>query len=476
MKRVAFFIVCIFCLSACNNEVMEGPKIPTDEMNPRIELIMPDAEIVNLYSTATFNENFIDSVWVIAFNSSGQKQWVELIPDSLITRNGYASQLLPQLAHEPQNGMTIVCIANVNATSVDTAGGAWPISDINTRFKLDEQGFYEGKHLPMYGDFTWQLSSGYTCKMMRAVAKVQVQMGTSVSDVTGNFSAENVTYKIHGGLGQGTIQTPPPGVVGSGVYRFTNTPVRYLLQDTVHATELNTNSYIYEFPSSNHYANGTGIGGTDAPVLIGGTKPDTTFHVDRQHIILEKDNSPQATTYYRLDFYNPVTKQFLDTKRNFHYLFTINKVRSEGYLSLQQAQNNPGSNIEYDIFIEDGANRITSNGQYGIVTTGEMDTVVFKGIADGGNYTIVSARMQLPSQMASLDATTRNNITVEAITGTDPTAFYDLAPLALPNPVVPLTNTPITVKIKTGTPNGTKGVLTFHLGNITHRVYFQYQQ
>ena len=485
MKRIAFIVGIIYCFTACNIEIVDGPEIPKDEATPQIELILPDAEMVHLYSTATPNENYIDSIWVIAFNgptSTATKQWVEKI-DTLIARNGYASQLLPQLAHEPNpktqweaGNWRFVCIANVN--SVDTAGVVYP-TDINARFRLDEQRFYEGKHLPMYGEFIWSASSGYTCVMKRAVAKVQVQMGTSVSDVTGNFDADNVTYRIYNALAEGTIQPPASGI-GSGI--GLQTPYNYYnLLQAGSATEQNTNVYLYEFESSRYIANGTSPG---IPTPIPGLRPDTTFHVDRQHIILQKYNSiPNNTTYYRLDFYNPITKTFLDTERNHHYLFTINRVRSEGYQTFDEAQNNPGSNIEYTIRIDDGAIRSSSNGQYAIVTTNvlprylnSLDTLSLVGTAGSGNdHIVVMARIQVPTlQMAtSWYTSTLNKIELED------TQYFEFSPLSndfLQDPTFPPTPEPVSIRVKTGTPSGTIGVLTFHVGNITQKVYFRFEE
>ena len=457
MKRVAFLIVGIFCLTSCNNEVMIDPDIPPENTTPQIELFMPDTETVHVYSTATTNENTIDTVWVLAFNSGGLKQWVEKIPGTRIARNGYASQLLPQLTHEPQLGWTIVCIANVDPNP-DTMSVTH--STINNCFKLEANGYYYGtEFLPMYGEFLWQPSTGYTCEMRRAVAKIQVQMGTSVSiaDSIGNFSAENVTYKLHNGGRAGYIQ-PAGTIQGYPDTTRVSSRERYLMLQNSTITEKETNIYLYEYPSSN-------------TTCLGASVNDTDFNSARQHITLHKANAPGDTTFYRMDFYNPVTEKFLDTERNHHYLFTINKVRSEGYRTLSQAQNNPGSNIEYVIEVNDGATRIASNGQYAIVITGGMDTVSFSASRNGNLYPIVSARYQLPSQMSSFGSGTRNTIEVQTVTpGADADAFYDPTPATLTN-----ANLSISVRVKSNTANNTKGVLIFRLGNITHYVYFIFQ-
>jgi len=475
MKRIAFLLATLYCLTSCNNEAMIGPDKPKDDTKPQIELFMPDAEVVHLYSTATASENTIDTVWVLAFDGSGTKLWVEKILGSQITHNGYANQLLPQLTHEPVLGTTIVCIANVDP-GPDTVNVSY--STINSYFRLQSKGYYYGaESLPMYGEFVWQPATGYTCEMKRAVAKIQIQMGTGVSiaDSIGNFSAENVSYRIYRGGGAGTIQPPASGV-SSGGYQFTPTDLRYLLQKDI-VTEQDINTYIFEFPSSTHYSDGSGIG-SGAPLPFSVSNPDETFQADRLYIILEKDNGSDPTTYYRLDFYNPVTKKFLDIIRNHHYIFTINKVRSEGYRTIEEARLNPSSNIEYEIIIGDGATRIASNGQYAIVTTGGLDTVVINISGYDVPETVVYARYQLPAEMASLASGTYNSIELQSIKPAYPNAYYDLSPTVLTD-----TNTPITVKVRdypASNPldnvnyNDATGVLIFRLGNIKHSVYFKF--
>ena len=460
MKRIAFFIVSIYCFTACTSEVIYGPVNPTGETKPRIELVMPDAERVSVYSTATFSENTIDTIWVLAFNGSTAK-WVEKIPGSLIIRNGHASQLLPQLANEPVNGDTIVCIANVDPNP-DTVNVTH--ATINNCFPLKLKSYYYGtEFLPMYGEFVWSSSSSYTCTMIRAVAKIQIQMGTSVSDVTGNFTADSVTYSLQNFVDEGYIQ--PSSTIQVLPQPYTDYSSRLYLLQNKNATELNSTIYLYEFPSSNTVAPGNG---TSTPVN------DTDFDADRQHIILYKANGPSYTTHYRLDFYNPLTGKFLNLERNHHYLFTINKVRSEGYQGIDHAQYYPGSNIEYTLQInDDTTTRIVSNGQYAILTTNGMkDTVEFQPGPGPGSFrdTVLWARYVLPDQITQLVSGTIKSVEVETVTG-PLNAFYIIGPSELS-----ASFSPVRVGVSSGTPDGSVGVVIFCFGNITHRVYFIYRQ
>ncbi|MDR0394620.1 MAG: hypothetical protein LBH77_05630, partial [Tannerella sp.] len=67
MKRITLFIFGILCFTACNNEIDLGidPERENPQDQQKLELFIPDAERVNLYSTATASECMIDTVWVI---------------------------------------------------------------------------------------------------------------------------------------------------------------------------------------------------------------------------------------------------------------------------------------------------------------------------------------------------------------------------------------------------------------------------
>ena len=448
MRRIAFFIISICSIVACQDAMIQGPEIPADEMKNRIEVFMPDAERVNVYSTATTSENTIDTIWVLAFNGSTPK-WVEKIPGSQIMRNGYASQLLPQLTNEPLDGDIIVCIANVDpnpdtaTVTYATINDCFPVGGIN--------GYYHGtEYLPMYGDFVWSSSSGYTCVMVRAVAKIQVQMGASVPDVTGNFPAnfttQNVLFKALNGAWEGRIKpaSPMEYVSCDPIHHYIISEEFYLTQKE-NVTEKESNLYLYEYPSSNIDYEGTSI-------------YDTAFVPKRQHLILHKVNAPADTSYYRLDFYDPIAKKFLDTKRNHHYLFTINKVRSEGYRTLVEALENPGSNIEYTIQVNDESKQVISNGQYAIVA--DIDTTTHY-ITSPTPYVIGSARFHLPPEILSsgyFDFTV-NSISLDVSSG----ALI----LAAPYPLE-LTSSPQDIRVVLTTPTA-EATLVIQLGNITFR-------
>ena len=431
MKRITFFILSILCFTACNNDLeIEKPQT----QDPQIELILPDAEVVSVYSTATVNECKINEIWVLEFNGSNTLIKYQHVSGSQIVVNtqNQAAQLMPQLSFKPATDgtSTIVCIANSGVTTAPAIGMLK--SAINTTFPLTAEKYYSGgDYLPMYGEFLWT-GNDYVCKMNRVVAKVQVQMGTSVSDATGNFSSENVTFKIYNSGDKGLfIQAAAP------TYTTTahNTSGFNLVQKDG-ATEKQTHAYIHEFPSSTRVWNGS----TTTTIA------NNAFNTGRQHIILEKTGSP--TTFYRLDFYNHIDSTFYDTKRNHHYIFTINKVRSEGYAAIVEAQNNPGSNIEYTIRIEDDSRYITSNGQYAIITS--VDTIKIPGAVT--NLEVAQFRYD-----GTIGSVTTNSVTATPSGSLSITAGG------------PITNSNKPLRI-TATAAFTQGTIDFKYGNIIHQI------
>ena len=450
MKRITFFIISILCFTACNNEIVIEQPIP--EQSGQIELIMPDAEKVSVYSTAKVSECTIDTLWVIAFRGAG-KIWAEKIDVSKIVKNGQAIQLLPQLVHHKQieDGDSLYIIANVspitNASLPDTA--SITKDNINEKFLLNKAFYLVGDYLPMFGKMAWS-SYDFTCTMTRAVAKVQIRMGETVSDVTGNFSANNVSFRIYNFGNVGHVKPGAGGAIfgaiaSPGTIRDTGNPQFSLIQKAG-ATDSETTVYLHEYPTATR----TGIGSP-----LGSGVSNKTFNADRQYIILDKVDGSSNHTYYRLDFYNRLDSTFYDTKRNNHYIFTINKVRSEGYsgsTGLAQAQSNAGSNIEYTVQILDDSKHITSNGQYAIVSN--VDTAF---VSTTGPQPIAIARYVLPAGVA-LSAGIVNTATATG-TGITPAT---LSPLTA-------TNQTYTIDV-TSASTGTKGYLTFKLGNITHTV------
>ncbi|MDR1724369.1 MAG: hypothetical protein LBR84_10590 [Tannerella sp.] len=444
MKRITFWIISILCFTACNNELSDIEVEPAEK---QIELIMPEVQQVNVYSTATESECFIDNLWVLEFNPAG----TTLLNDTLINganilRNGQAIQLMPQLPFKPTTGNKICLIANSDFTGTVPSGLTY--SGIDTQFTLNSKDYYRGgDHLPMYGEITSWSSASPSCELVRAVAKVQVQLGTAVSDVTTDFTADSITYQLSD-FGDGGHIQKQTSVTGTprATAHFKTSENNYVLLQNSTATPQTTNVYLYEYPSATQASN-------SATAIS-----NKAFNVNRTHIILKKTNGANVQ-YYRLDFYNPKDSTYLNVLRNHHYIFTINRVYSKGYATEAEAVNNPGSNIEYEIKVLDTQFKsITSNGQYAVMTS--SDTVkIPAGSLPYSNVTVLSAKYEVPTG-STFYSSSVNQILI-----------------ASSNPSGDLTISSSTTMTTTAAPvniNATStfidGVITFNLGNISHRV------
>ncbi|MDR3267963.1 MAG: hypothetical protein LBT83_02705 [Tannerella sp.] len=457
MKRITFLIACALCLLSCNNETdISGPE--TDSEEGRITLKLTDATVLT-YSTADADECKINYLWVLEFNGEALVNDTLIYGDQILG-NGAATQLLPQLPFKPANGNRIVLIANSDAMTFPHPNRSLiQYSNINTYFPLLSTAYFQWHYLPMYGEIaSWPGS--YSCEMTRAVAKIQVQLGENFSDVTGTFKAENVFWGIFGTGNGGYIQPrlPLQGISNTSYSSIMLTDISLLQNKDPSYMNL---IYIHEYPSSNT----TAVSG-DPSV------PENVFAINRQCIVLEKREGGDLLNY-RLDFYDPVTRKFIDTKRNHHYIFTINRINSEGYSIYfgghDEAINNPGSNIEYTIEIRDGSNHVTSNGQYAVVSSVDSAYVAAPTIIDD---TVCTARYQLPAEMTTLYSGNSNSITL-----TDVTPDYSItlvSPAAIWNPSCgcyesPLTAISVPIVVRT-TASFQSARIRMHVGNIIHYV------
>lgn len=92
------------------------------------------------------------------------------------------------------------------------------------------------------------------------------------------------------------------------------------------------------------------------------------FSPQRMAVVMLLTETIESVTkqfYYRLDFFDKDKKTYMDILRGCRYTFNITKMYSEGYSTLEEALNMPGSNLEYEITVNDDWTGIYEyNGQY----------------------------------------------------------------------------------------------------------------
>jgi hypothetical protein len=312
----------------------------------------------------------------------------------------------------------------------------------------------------MYGEINgWSPAGAYTCRMIRAVAKVQVQLGPSFTAQLPSDFNENVDWQMNYVSPAGFVQ---PKSTLAGVPDLTSSPDQTnftgdgdFLQRSG-ATEREKTLYVYEFQSSIHKI-------TDTINQIEINK----FNIYRPCLILVKRYGIGANVgNWRLEFYDHANSEYLDLKRNHHYLFTINKVNSLPYQGgLYPALFSPGSNLEYTIVVDGGMQYITSNGQYAVATS--VDTVRISGKVE--DQAVTTYRIINPTEVGRI-----GSVTVDSVY--PPGAKLEITWPNRVNPQTgqieshPIAETTYTLRI-TASDDLEEGVLLFQAGNIWHRLH-----
>jgi hypothetical protein len=461
MKGITLWIFSIAFLTACTSEFadinrdFEEPTPEAPDASKCITLVFPDADEVSLgtYSPATSSECYIDSVWVLEFNTSGALINDTLIKAANIYQNGYQTQLLPQLPFEVADGNRLVLVANTYGITSLPTGLIY--GNLDSKFELRYKMSYNGgDHLPMYGEiYPYSNTTNIVCNMTRAVAKVQVQMGTNPYDVTGVFKPDNVSYEIVNIPIKGYVHTFTQFDPGVDTMRSST---HYLLQKSNPApTEAQQTVYLHEYPNATRVSVNNGI-----PSAIS----NKVFTQTRTYILIT-NTGVTPNTYYRLDFYDRKDSVFIDIQRNHHYLFTINKIGSAGYTDIQDVQVNPGSNIEYTITANASEwNTIASNGQYAIALSAKNDTIWVPSVTSTTTADILNLKWINGSSYVPSPPLNVNSIAV-VIGSVDPSSGdFTIAPTSFPT----LSNTVARLNA-TRTAAFKECKIEFKFGNITHR-------
>lgn len=377
-----FFAFNILLLGACKDD-SEMEMIHLSRKNV-ISLSIPDAEQVQVRSVANESECRISGIQVFVYNDTHtlspayyQEGKVDL---SFLSGNGTASPTVT-LKHILVNGERIYVVCNLtDRTSTSGEGDflmAKTVSEEQLRNYTSQglmRGFSslksEGWTIPMYGWIEWdENAASNVCSLTRCLAKVAVDaeadlfIGKQVYWEWRNLNYSDFTLdsEYKGGIYQGSISES--GISEKHDLLSATTPY--------HEREgLVTNYYPLEYRHS-IYASGNKVN-------------EKIFSKDRAMLLLVvQDPGGSNKEYYRLDFLNKETGQYLDIIRNHSYRFHIAKLKNKGYDTELEAIQNPGSNIEYTVTVSDDWSRgYASNGQYLIKTDREDLKLIENGITD----------------------------------------------------------------------------------------------
>lgn len=371
----------------------------------RLTLSIGEQDEIATYSAATVNECLIDDVVVLLFDGTTDKyiagESIDSTSDQLAGNNGDKLRTVTAYLW-PKPGDKIVVLVNSGKTlipltpGVSTRGdinGAFPLKSLSSLNALNLDLSENGKQMPMSGEVVYTGGGQVTCPVRRSVAKVELILADDLEDATASFTPNHVIWYM-GNVADpesiGAIYTPMSAadcIVQPGNDFLTDNILTGVKNNSLGLSDA---YYLPEYP------NATKASGKDVE--------SGTWSADRTCVLVSSDAG-----YYRIDLYDHATGKFIDIRRNTHIKVTIRKVKSAGYVNDTQAQNNPGSNLEYEIE-STGAdeNIIVSNGQYAVAL--DYDEVYL--YAPGGEYEIAKARYMLPDDMSALGAGTANQISV----------------------------------------------------------------
>ncbi len=381
MKKITRYgisaLLAVLCLTGCLKDDTQSPCGAAQTGGIRLTLAigdMRDEEIVTRSAVST-QECTITKLSVLLFDkSTGKfKESEEIdIRTQLSGSNGDKLRTLT-VNLSPAVGDKIVIVANYEQNGTLTEGNS-TTADINSVYKSSFNSefmpFDEG--LPMSGETTYS-DSGVTCWLYHSVAKVQVRLadgltldGQAVTTDNSSWGIGNyllVTSALVYGQPTGTIALNP-GIKESD---FTDRTPQNTIDDASSQDESVMNrGYLVEYPNAKY--------AKQQEVDI------TEFDAGRTCVFLRLRgfDAKSRDNYYRLDFSRQLrstgldqgaSNEFLDIRRNTHYVFLITKIKSRGYRTQEEALANPGSNIEYTVTVEDGEwESISSNGQYAVKT------------------------------------------------------------------------------------------------------------
>lgn len=347
----------------------DGIEVPAVAEPPRLVLSIPETDEVAVTRAATAAECRINTLYVLIYRT-GSLQHRQVVASG-ITGNGTATPSVP-LNYKVQNNDVVYVVANPGATvaaSLDALGTGASEGGLSALLVYDNPAYTTKSQpsggMPMFGKLAWSAGTN-TCQMARSMAKV------TVSAADGLFTGKTLKYAL---AGAPAITSMEVTISSAGEYAIPNVvPISGPWGTDIDASDLvapPAAHYCAPYPVST--AAGSGV-----------TLDKNTFDSRRTALILAVEDVT-GTEYYRLDFStqtaptapsDDASNEYLDIAPNTHYTFDITRVRSGGYSTPQEAQDNPGSNIEYTVTVSGQEwTSATSNGQYLVKTNRERAVV-----------------------------------------------------------------------------------------------------
>ena len=397
-------------LGGCNDDT-EMEMINSSQKNV-ISLSIPDAELVQVRSVANESECKISGIQVFVYNDSHASSPVyyqEGKADlSFLFGNGTASPTVTLKEYIPADKERIYVVCNLTNRSSASGAGDFLINKTASEEQLRNytsqgmmKGFSglqsEGRTIPMYGWIEWnEKASSNVCLLTRCLAKVTVDAETDL------FSGKQVYWEWRNlNYSDFTLDSEYKGGIYQGSINESGSSEKHDLLSATTPLDVTkglvTSYYPLEYGHSIY--------------ALGNKVDKKTFSKDRAMLLLVVRNPDGSNKeYYRLDFLDKETGQYLDIIRNHSYRFTIAELKNKGYDTELEAIQNPGSNIEYTVTVSDNWSRgYASNGQYLVKTDREDLKLIENGITDP--VTMVKFELQA-DETGNVDL---NNVTTRKV-------------------------------------------------------------
>jgi len=396
-----FFAFDILLLGGCNDDT-EMENINSSQKNV-ISLSIPDAELVQVRSVANESECKISGIQVFVYNDSHASSPVyyqEGKADlSFLFGNGTASPTVTLREYIPADKERIYVVCNLTNRSSASGAGDFLINKTASEEQLRNytsqgmmKGFSalqsEGRTIPMYGWIEWnEKATSNVCLLTRCLAKVTVDAEADL------FSGKQVYWEWRNlNYSDFTLDSEYKGGIYQGSINESGSSEKHDLLSATTPLDVTKGLVTSYYPLEYEHS-----------VYALGNKIDKkTFSKNRAMLLLAVQNPDGSNKeYYRLDFLDKETGEYLDIIRNHSYRFTIAKLKNKGYDTELEAIQNPGSNIEYTVTVSDNWSRgYASNGQYLIKTDRENLKLIENAITDP--VTMVKFELQ-PDDTGNVD-------------------------------------------------------------------------
>ncbi len=381
VRHIFSVLLCGTLLPGCMKDDTQTPAAVKRDI---LQLSVPGQATVSVYSTEDENECRLFNYWMLVFRSGAlvHKQTEASVAP---TANGTTSPSIVLDSFQPAPGDMIYVVANAPAGLTFNLNGfsvGSPESGLSSRLVIANPVGLDGKQpatgQPMFGKTGWTDAGQNVCLMVRALAKITVEVEPALLSPGERWADKTLKWKISGSPYQTSVETTYNPA--TKCYEIPDPTVYYSGWNTSNGVFGNLNVPLY----SASYPNATVASGNQ---IVSKNR----FSKGRTALMLSaEDNISGQTEYYRLDFSRQTRttsldysaeNEFLDIECNTHYTFRIRSVKSDGYTTYAEAWQNPGSNIEYTV---DGSGydgcSVTSNGQYGLLIS-EEKALVFNDIS-----------------------------------------------------------------------------------------------